>query len=347
LALHHHALDRRISDANSQLNVGTLVRTNGQPPTGIVDVDTAYDFLGDTYNFYFTHFQRDGIDETGGAILATVRYGTAPDAFWDGFRLFVSPGEGTDDTIGHEATHGVTQYDSALIYANESGAINESISDIFGEFIDLSNPGGNDDLTNRWMLFEDSQLGAFRSMKDPPVLDQPDWLGSTNYYVGGFDNGGVHINSGIPNKLCYLLTDGDTFRGCTVQGLGITNVAALFYEANHNLLVATSGWEDLTRALRQAALNLGWNGAQRANLETAMFAVGFRGSPPPNIFIDRLAVGLETGDYATPAHSMSKALELLGTATNGTFFVKGIGQTNRLARPLTIMAWDGTARLEP
>lgn len=256
--------------------------------------------------------------------------------------MFFGQGYALDDVTAHEMTHGVTEAESNLIYFNESGAINESMSDIFGEFVDLTNTGGNDSPSVRWQIGEDLPNGYIRSMSNPPVNRGPDWRGSSFYYVGSGDSGGVHRNSGVNNKLCYLLTDGATFRGYTVTGLGINLVAALYYEANVNLLIRSSGWADLANALKQAAINLNWNSSQRQNLDNAIAAVGI---PRPLIYIDETSGGSETGTPDQPAHSINTGVTLLGTAPDGIFFLSGTGHTTRISRHVTIRAWNGPARI--
>jgi Zn-dependent metalloprotease len=177
--------------------------------------------------------------------------------------------------MAHEYAHGVTLFEADLLYANESGAINESYSDIFGEFIDLANGRGNDSASVRWLIGEDFP-GHIRNMADPPDRNHPDRKGSPLYVQPGTDpddNGGVHKNSGINNKLCYLLTDGDTFNGQTVRGMGTNKVADLYYHALAYLLGPTSDFTDLYYTLRQAAANLNWSMADRNNVYRGCAAV--------------------------------------------------------------------------
>ena len=253
---------RNIYDANStSADPGDLVRDEGSDPSGILDADKAYNYYGDTYEFYLEEHNRDSIDGNGMVMSATVRY-CDPDqacpyanAFWNGGRQRMYFGEGlaVDDIVGHELTHGVTQHTSRLIYLNESGAINESFSDIWGEFVDLWNSDwdlhGNDIPGARWLIGEDLKdsalRGPIRSMINPPykrhyftdagILTTPDRYNHPGFYTGVEDNGGVHHNSGVGNKLCYLLTDGDTFNGWTIKGMGISKVADLFYEVQTNI----------------------------------------------------------------------------------------------------------------
>jgi hypothetical protein len=184
-----------------------------------------------------------------------------------------------DDVVAHELTHGVTQYESGLIYSYQSGAINESFSDMWGEWVDLVNGAGNDSPAVRWLEGEDLPIGAIRDMADPPAFGDPDRMGSPLWYTGSGDNGGVHTNSGVGNKLCYLLTDGDTFNGYTIAGMGISMAADLFYECQTNLLTPTSQYHDLYLALTQAAINLGLSPAERDNVEHACLAVEIKPLP--------------------------------------------------------------------
>jgi Zn-dependent metalloprotease len=202
-------------------------------------------------------------------------------AFWDAWEqtLFFGNGWAVDDVTAHEFTHGVTEYESGLVYENASGAINESMSDIFGEIVDLTNGHGVDDPSVRWFIGEELAFATLRDMRDPPTHGQPDRLGSPLYFPpvqnpdDTNDQGGVHTNSGVGNKLCSLLVDGGTFNGQTVTAMGIYPVAALFYEANTNLMGPSTDWVTLYHALRQAAVNRSWSAADRANLDRACAAV--------------------------------------------------------------------------
>ncbi|NOH14772.1 MAG: choice-of-anchor D domain-containing protein, partial [Chloroflexi bacterium] len=254
---------------------GTFLCDETQPDctSGLVpDADAAHDYANDTYLFYLNHFGRDSIDGAGMQIVSSVLYDDDPsdgtpftNAFWSGSLQQMVYGNGgnfaqADDVVGHELTHGVTDFESNLFYYYQSGAINEALSDIFGEFVDLTNGKGDDSAGVRWLIGEDGTL--LRDMQDPPVYLDPDKVSSNHYYEGdadsGFfgDNGGVHTNSGVVNKAAYLLTDGDYFNFHTVNGLGIDKVAAIFYEAQTNLLTTASDFNDLYFILPQACTNL-------------------------------------------------------------------------------------------
>ena len=284
--LSYHALDRRIYDSASTSSSNfNLVRTEGGPPSSIPDANYDYDNLGDTYLWYALRHGRDAIDGQGGTIYSNVRYcdpfSPCPwsNAMWSDGSTYFGEGWAVDDVVGHEFTHGVTENESGLIYENASGAINESLSDIFGEIVDLTNGHGLDGPDARWLIGEELPLFTLRNMADPPQYNQPDRLHSPLYLPpvpnpnNTNDQGGVHTNSGVGNKLAYLLADGGTFNGHTVTGLGLGPVADLFYEANAAILTPASDYSDLFHALRLAAIDLGWSAANRANLDQACFAV--------------------------------------------------------------------------
>jgi Zn-dependent metalloprotease len=291
------AKNRRICDANSTANqvpCTSPVRVEGGPPTGVVDVNKAYDFSGDTYDFYFNRFGRDSLDGAGLALLSTVRFCPSPsscpykNAFWNGEQMVYGAGYASaDDVVGHELTHGVTDFESHLFYYYQSGAINESLSDVFGEFVDLTNGVGTDTATTRWQLGEDlpASTGVIRDMQDPTLFGDPDRMQSPNYTadVNEADNGGVHTNSGVNNKAAYLMTDGGTFNGRTVTALGITKVARIYYQVETTLLTTASDYADLYNALNQACTNLvGSGGITAANcveVNDALLAVQMNQSP--------------------------------------------------------------------
>jgi len=269
----HHARKRSIYDNNNGLNSWDLpgsepVREEGDPVSGDAEVNYAYDYLGDTYDFYSLFHGRDSIDDEGMSLIATVRYcdpelssSDCPyqNAYWDSSQMVFGDGFArADDVVGHELTHGVTDHESRLFYYMQSGAINESFSDVWGEFIDLWNGKGTDTPAVRWLIGEDlpASIGVIRSMKNPPAYRDPDSMLSPYYYCKNEDNGGVHFNSGVNNKVAYLLTDGGTFGGYTIAPLGMEKVAKLYYEVQTNLLTSGADYQDLADALYQGCLNL-------------------------------------------------------------------------------------------
>ena len=276
---------RIVYDNNNNSTLGLpgvdLVRREEDEATGIADIDLAYAYMGDAYDFFFDEHGRDSLDDAGMELLSTVRY--CPDnsrcpygnAFWNGEQIVLGEGQAAaDDIVAHELTHGVTQFTSNLFYYQEAGAINESFSDLWGEFIDLTNHEGNDQPEVRWQIGENlPDGGAVRDMKDPARFWQPDRMSSERYSCGEIDNGGVHINSGVNNKAVYLMTDGDTFNGYTIEGMGISKVADLYYEVQHNLLTSAANYADLYDLLQQAALNLGYSPTEQQLIKDALDAV--------------------------------------------------------------------------
>jgi Zn-dependent metalloprotease len=278
------------------------VRTEGQPATGNTDVDRAYDYAGQTYDYFWSRFGRNSLDNKGLALRSTVKY--CPDssncpfvnAYWNGQQMVYGDGfASADDVVGHELSHGVTEFTSGLFYYYQSGAINESLSDVFGEYADLTyNTATDDDSAGvRWYLGEDLPDGVFspggelRDMKDPTRFGDPDRMGSPNYYSGTSDSGGVHTNSGVNNKAAYLMVDGGTFNGRTVTGLGLTKAGRIYYEAEANILTAGSDYNDMYWALKQACSQLigvaGITSANCTEVNDALLAVQMNGQPTTGI----------------------------------------------------------------
>lgn len=216
---------RSIYDAGQTQDLpGNLARGEGQPPVADVAVNQAYDGLGDTFTFYFKAYQRNSIDNAGMPLIASVHYGRDYDnAFWDGQQMVFGDGDnviftgftGSTDVIGHELTHGVTGSEANLIYHGQSGALNESISDVFGSMVKqykLNQKAEEADwLIGAGILAKGIQGKALRSMKqpgtaydDPKLGKDPQPADMAHYVKTGNDNGGVHINSGIPNRAFCL-----------------------------------------------------------------------------------------------------------------------------------------------
>ena len=218
--------NRTISDAaNSETLPGRTVRTEGGSAVKDVAVDEAYDGLGATFALYQEVYGRDSIDGKGLPLDGTVHYGTLYDnAFWNGERMVFGDGDGqifggftsSVTVIGHELTHGVTQYTAGLVYRDQSGALNESISDVFGSLVEQY-AKQQTAATASWLigegLFTPQVKGvALRSMKapgtaydDPQLGKDPQPADFAHYVQTTDDEGGVHLNSGIPNRAFYLV----------------------------------------------------------------------------------------------------------------------------------------------
>ncbi len=251
--------------------------SNSSRTCGTADTDTelAHAYAYDTYMAYANLHSRDSIDNAGMTIKSYVHYGVGyQNAFWSGYEMVYGDGfSAADDVVGHELTHGVTQNESNLFYFWESGAINESLSDVWGEYVDQINGYGTDTPAVKWLMGEDIPgFGAIRNMKNPPAFGDPDSMTSSHYCESGdcynYDNGGVHFNSGVNNKAVYLMVDGGSFGGKTVSPLGWTKTLTVYYEAQTSLLTSGSGYYDLYNALYQACLNsIGVNGIVLADCQ--------------------------------------------------------------------------------
>ena len=289
------ARDRRVYDAQSTSALpGTLSRSEGQGVAGVQDVNNAYDFSGFTYDFFQNNFGRDSFDNAGAAMVATVRYCQtgAPcpyaNAFWNGNQIVFGQGLAIDDVVAHEWTHAYTERTAGLYYYLQSGALNESFSDIFGETIDLLDGAGNDASNVRWLLGEDETTsainGALRNMMTPTALGDPGKITDSQYVCNpDSDGGGVHTNSGIPNHAYALAVDGGTYNGKTITGIGLSKASKIWYRALTTYLVSGSNFLDAYDAIIQSASDLiGTNGITAGDLAqviAALQAVQMNGTP--------------------------------------------------------------------
>jgi Zn-dependent metalloprotease len=235
---------RTIFDAaGSQKLPGHAVRREGAATAGDVAVDEAYDGLGATFDFYRDAYLRNSIDDAGMPLDATVHFGVRYDnAFWNGTQMVFGDGDGklfnrftiALDVIGHELTHGVTASEAALNYQGQPGALNESMSDVFGSLIKqraLNQDADKADwLIGAGLLAKGVKGVALRSMKAPGTAYNDRVLGKDpqprhmkDFVRTASDNGGVHINSGIPNHAFYLAA-------VAIGGKAWTSAGRIWYE---------------------------------------------------------------------------------------------------------------------
>ena len=169
----------------------------------------AYTYIKNVYNYWQNYLGRDSYDDDGDEIQMYIDIDSNwQNAHWVGGCEFLefSDGWATQDIIGHEFSHAVTDHTSNLVYSKESGALDESFADINGAFVDYGD----------WLMGEDLAGGAIRSMANPTLYGDPDRYNSPlKASLTGGDNGGVHTNSGINNHAAYLVTEGGTFNGVT------------------------------------------------------------------------------------------------------------------------------------
>ena len=216
---------RDIYDAENGTQLpGKQVRNEGQPSNHDVVVDEAYDYLGVTYDFFWQAFKRNSLDNRGLPLTGSVHYGKEyQNAFWNGQQMVFGDGDGeifnrftiAIDVVGHELAHGVTESEAGLIYFQQAGALNESLSDVFGSLVKqfhLKQTADKADwLIGEGLLAKGINGKGLRSMStpgtaydDPLLVKDPQPASMKDYIQTKEDNGGVHLNSGIPNRAFYL-----------------------------------------------------------------------------------------------------------------------------------------------
>ena len=283
---------RTIRDAENKENLsGKIVRQEGDGATGDEAVDEAYDGLGATYTFFCDIFDRDSIDDEAMPLDATVHYGLNYDnAFWDGQRMVFGDGDGSLfvrftkslDVIGHELAHGVTEDEAGLQYFNQSGALNESMSDVLGSLVKqhhLQQKADDADwLIGADLLGPDVEGTALRSMKAPGTAYDDDVLGKDpqpahmkDFVQTTQDNGGVHINSGIPNHAFYLTA-------VALGGFAWERAGRVWYEALRDpRLTQSSRFTTFAKAtVRQATRLYGDTSEEAGAVKEGWRSVGVR-----------------------------------------------------------------------
>lgn len=305
--------------------ISTYNANNGTslPGTSVTDADDnfnssseaaavdAHYYAGIVYDYYYNTFGRNSYDNNGSTIKSSVHYSTNyNNAFWDGTQMVYGDGDGTEfiplsgalDVIGHELTHAVTESTSNLAYQDQPGALNESMSDVFGMLIQAANGDTN------WLMGEDVYTpriagDGLRSLSDPTQYDQPDNM--ADYVYTSQDNGGVHTNSGIPNKAFYNIA----------TNIGLDKSQKIYYRALTQYLTSQSNFSDARNALLQAATDLyGANSAEYNAVADGYAAVGI-GSPSGG------GGGTPGTDTYEPNDSMSSAYGPLQSGTTYNSYI--------------------------
>ncbi len=257
---------------------GRLARAEGQPCTADPAVDEAYDFSGDTYDFFQQLFQRNSLDDNGMSMISSVHVAEVGDgehyvpmnnAFWNGRQMAYGDGDGlvfqrftqSLDVVAHELSHGVQSFTSNLRYYGQSGALNEHFADVFGVLV---RQWKNDETAAQanWVVGAEVLVPAptrrgIRDMEnpgtayrnDPDLGNDPQPADMSQLYTGWRNRGGVHINSGIPNRAFVL----------TAKALGgnAWDIAGRIWYQTLLQLTTTSQFSDCARLTLQVAAAYG------------------------------------------------------------------------------------------
>jgi thermolysin len=286
----------------------------------------AHTYAGVVFDYYKKVHARNAIDGAGTPMLSTAHFGQAyENAFWDGTGM--SYGDGGSlfkplsaglDVVAHEFTHGVTESTSALVYQGQSGALNESVSDIFGVFIEHSL---KPDDTKNWLMGESiaKTSTGLRDFKAPANGQQP--ANMKSYVNTQQDNGGVHINSGIPNNAAFLMTMGGTnpTSGTVVKfGIGWEKSEKVWYRANTKYFLSTTNFAQAAQAVMQSAKDLALTDNELNIVDCAWKATGVvQGTCSPIVDPKALPVPTAPGTGTSADPGSTEAPSTSGTADPG------------------------------
>jgi len=306
-------LRRTIYDEQNSENLpGKLVRGEGDAATNDVAVTEAYDYSGKTYDFYEAVFSRLSVDNRGLRLDSSVHYGVQYDnAFWDGQQMIYGDGDGelfnrftiSLDVIGHELTHGVTQYTAGLQYNGQSGALNESMSDVFGTLVKQYTLGQSVDkadwLIGQGLLAPGVNGVALRSMKDPGSAYDDPQLGKDpqpkhmrDYLDTNEDNGGAHVNSGIPNYAFFLTAS-------ALGGNAWEAAGRIWYETLTKRLTPTADFQAAADGTASAAGELfGANSKEQKAVVEAWKKVGLTPALGPGVVAPAAGAAIATAKTA-------------------------------------------------
>ncbi|GAB4131864.1 MAG: hypothetical protein Fur0041_02630 [Bacteroidia bacterium] len=305
-----------------------------------------------TYDFYLNEMNRNGLDGSGMQMFSYVHYSNNyNNAFWDGQRMTYGDGNGQPggfnpltaiDVCGHEFTHGVTEFSANLVYQDESGALNESFSDIFGAAIEFYKKPAQAD----WLMGEEITVTAntaLRSMSNPNQYGDPDCYTGTNWYTGTADNGGVHTNSGVQNYWYYLLSIGgsgtnDLNNTFSVTGIGWYSGAEIAFRNLTVYLVSSSVYADArTYAIQSAEDIFGACSPEVAATTNAWYACGVGGPYNP-------VVTAAFTSNTTSSCSLPFTVNFSNTSNNASNFIWYFGDntTSTLQNPSHTYTNPGT-----
>ncbi|HLP20214.1 MAG TPA: M4 family metallopeptidase, partial [Chitinophagales bacterium] len=292
-----------------------------------------------THDFFMNNFGRNSVDDNGLILAAYVHFGVNYDnAFWDGGAMNYGDGSNQNNTTpyttldigGHEITHGLTQFTADLIYENESGALNESFSDIMG--VSIRQYARQSAVVD--YVLGDQNGPPFRSMKNPKNYGNPDTYEGIYWITDTFDNGGVHINSGVQNHWFYIVAQGevgsnDNGHAYNITGIGITAAQAIAYRTLTVYLTPTSQYADARKYSIKATEDLfGACSPEVRVVANAWYAVGVG-----NAFVQEV-----NSDFSTPVTNycgVPATIAFIDSSTNAVYYewAFGDGGTSNLQSP--------------
>lgn len=266
---------------------GTLVRQEGDKASKDPAVNEAYNHSGTTYDFYRRVFDRNSLDDRGMSLISSVHLGRRlNNAFWTGEQMAYGDGDGSLfvrftkslDVVGHELTHGVITHTSNLEYRNESGALNEHLADVFGSLVKQwkkkQTASKADWLIGPDIMGPDTDAKALRTFKDEPAFEDDPLLGTDpqpkhmrDKYTGSSDNGGVHINSGIPNHAFFLAAR-------AMGGRAWEQAGRIWYNTMLALTPTSEFQEMAARTIQEAEVLCGTRSSEAKAVREAWQAVG-------------------------------------------------------------------------
>ena len=266
---------------------GSLVRSEGDPAVDDPAANEAHNNAGASYDFYKRVFARNSIDNNGMTIVSSIHFGSDySNAFWNGEQMVYGDGDGrlflrftkSLDVAGHELTHGVIAYECNLIYQDEPGALNEHFADVMGSLISQwkkkQTAKKADWLIGDELMGPDIKAKSIRTFKAEPAYEDDPVLGTDpqpkhmkDKYTGRDDNGGVHINSGIPNHAFYLTA-------IELGGNAWEKAGWIWYDTI-KALGSYSKFQDAAQTTyTMAGSRFGWGGAEQKAVKAAWKGVG-------------------------------------------------------------------------
>ncbi len=355
-----HALDRILYEGNTS----NIIWQEGDSFPGTLDQwqQNEVEVSGHAYYFFKNAFGFISFDNAD-AQMKTINNNPAincPNANWNGSTVNYCTGTASDDVIAHEWGHAYTQYTSRLIYQYQAGAMNESFSDIWGETIDLINnyEDVGEDLSlrtgcgssQRWRMGEDASAfgGAIRDMWDPTCNGDPGKVTDSQYACGDNDDGGVHTNSGVPNHAYALLVDGGTYNGQTINAIGFTKAAHIFWRAQSTYLTQTSDFNSLADALEASSndlIGINLQGLSTTNTPAGLTGELITASDVAEVTKTILAVELRINPDACNYQPLLAATDpLCSSATNTPIFFEdwesGMGDWTVTQLPENTSTWE-------